>query len=180
MLYLDSSAKVHSFDFADDGVLVPNSPLPVVIYRGIAGFVDPIGKESRTRESLSRMVTHHHWRVDWVEHNAIFRYPHYHSTAHEVLLVMNGSAVINLGGEEGDLFDIHAGDAVAIPAGVAHQRISRNDDAFVVAGLYRKGSTRDLLEPTKENRQKVLDTKVPFPAMDPFWGEKGPLTQYWK
>jgi uncharacterized protein YjlB len=180
MLFFDSSTKIEDYRYPDNGKTIANSVLPLLIYRGVVKFVDP--SHPGTLESLKRMTGRHGWRVDWVETDAIYPYQHFHSTAHEVLLVMDDWAVLMLGGDKGTILTVARGDAIAIPAGVVHQRISRSDHKFMVAGLYLEGVEWDLLEPSIQNRELVRQrvASVLLPSADPFWGKKGPLMQYWK
>jgi uncharacterized protein YjlB len=60
---------------------------------------------------------------------------HYHSTSHEVLCVIGGSASITFGGPEGQKIEVSAGDAVVIPAGVGHCN-EGYDGGFFAIGAY--------------------------------------------
>ncbi len=44
------------------------------------------------------------WGGSWV--NGVFDFHHFHSTSHEVLAVIAGSATIELGGPQGEAFDV--------------------------------------------------------------------------
>jgi hypothetical protein len=70
----------------DDGI--PNSRLPVLIYRGLALAEGPAAAESAFAD--------HGWRGAW--RNGIFGFHHFHSTAHEVLAIVAGSVHVRLGG----------------------------------------------------------------------------------
>jgi uncharacterized protein YjlB len=161
------------FNFDDNG-RVPNSSMPVLKYKYAfsAGHI--------TRQLLEKLVQGHDWYVDWVEKDAVYRYTHYH-TVHEVLVIMNGDAEIQIGGTNGEKIKVTDGDILAIPAGVAHKRLSGGKN-FSVAGLYMMGQTWDLLRQTPRNyREACLKlSEVMLPDTDPFYGENGPLTLHWK
>ena len=83
------------------------------------------------------------WTGAW--RNGVYGYHHYHATTHEVLGCYAGSALLQLGGPDGAVHAIAAGDVVVIPAGVAHRRVDASDD-FAVVGAYPDGVTPDLQE----------------------------------
>ena len=61
------------------------------------------------------------WGGPW--RDGIYRTAHYHSGAHEALLIYSGSAHVRLGGPRGIVADLSAGDAAVLPAGTAHQNL---------------------------------------------------------
>ena len=52
----------------------------------------------------------------------MFDYHHFHSTSHEVLAVVAGRATLELGGPQGETFEVAAGDVVVLPAGTGYRR----------------------------------------------------------
>lgn len=112
--------------------LIPNSPQPLLHYKGL------LSESERRPENIDRHFTQHHWKTQW-----IFRYgptqgSHYHSRVHECMTVLSGTARIRFGvadldddlatntwggaHEPGGLeLEVEAGDALIIPAGVAHK-----------------------------------------------------------
>ena len=109
----EAQAEVREYRFEDDG-RIPNNPnLPLLVYPGALGETerDP----SRCKERLAG----NGWGGAWT--NGVFSYHHYHSTSHEVLCVVGGSASIAFGGAEGEVVEVEAGDVVVIPAGVGHK-----------------------------------------------------------
>lgn len=179
MFALNANPRVEALYLADTGT-VPNSRLPVVVYK--AAFSPQAPSSSDVDQGLTQLAWRNGWKVDWVESDAVFRYTHYHTTAHEVLAVLDEVAAIRLGGE-GSKTVVHVspGDLLGIPAGVAHRRISGNQ-YFRVAGLYLAGAKWDLMRVTPANYRKAQHNlpNVELPEADPLYGQDGPLMQYWK
>ena len=105
-----------------------------VIHRGV-GKADPEWFENRFAANG--------WTGAW--RNGVYGYHHYHATTHKVLGCHAGTARVQLGGPDGAVHEIAAGDVVVIPAGVAHRRVEASDD-FAVVGAYPDGVTPDLQE----------------------------------
>jgi uncharacterized protein YjlB len=165
-------ADVQTFRFRDDG-LVPNSDLRLVVYRNVfrLGGDDPAALFEEAFRANG-------WGGCW--RDGIYPYRHYHSMSHEALGVARGRAMVELGGEGGQVLAFAAGDAVAIPAGVAHRRVDASGD-FLVVGAYPGGRDWDLLRDTPEDRAKALENLpgVPLPESDPLYGKAGPLLEHW-
>lgn len=158
--------------FYDDGTF-PNSSLPLLFYeealsRGVAG-----------PEQMEALFAGNGWPPAW--RASIFTYHHYHSTAHETLGVVSGSARLMLGGPEGREFDVEPGDVIVIPAGVAHRRLDSSGD-FLVVGCYPPGQDWDLLrgQPGERPHADRNIARVPVPKTDPVGGEGGPLIRRWR
>jgi hypothetical protein len=82
------------FEKASD---VPNSKLPVLVFRGALSLTTP-AKARRFREAFTR----NGWAGIWTD--TIYDYTHFHSNAHEVLGIAEGKVTIILGGAEGRRF----------------------------------------------------------------------------
>src|SRR6266853_4664673 len=126
---------IETYRFTDDGI-VPNNPaLPLVVYRGA------LPAAGDRASACERMFAQHGWPDSW--RNGIYAHHHYHSTAHEVLGIARGNARVRLGGPGGQEVELHAGDVVVIPAGVAHKRQSASSDLLVI-GAYPRGQRPDM------------------------------------
>jgi uncharacterized protein YjlB len=157
----------------DDGS-IPNSSLPLVVYPGALDFGD---EESA---SICEGVFHGNgWGDSW--RNGIYSFHHYHSTAHEVLGLCEGKAVVLFGGKKGVTVEIKRGDVAILPAGVGHKRLDASADLLVV-GAYPSGSDCDLMHDRLEAHLEALERirKVPLPKADPVYGVTGPLLENWK
>lgn len=149
---------------------VPNNPhLPVLIYP------DAMSGEA---DAICRRIERNGWRGIWVW--TVFDFHHYHPDAHEVLIVASGEARVLLGGETGTALTLHRGDAVVLPAGTGHKRLSQSPD-FRICGAYPPGQTefRTLRpdDPAPEAAGWIAAT--PLPAADPVTGGRGPLLDLW-
>jgi uncharacterized protein YjlB len=150
-----------------------NSHLPLLIYRRYFDIMDEDG---------SRMIRDtfeaNSWTQSWI--NGIYDYHHYHSTAHEVLGVAKGKAVVNFGGISGVIKDIGPGDVIVIPAGVAHKCLSHSED-FKCVGAYPVGQNYNILTGGPGERPAADEqiARVPDPETDPLLGASGPLLSHW-
>ncbi|MGZ3216141.1 cupin domain-containing protein [Paracoccus sp. T5] len=81
------------------------------------------------------------WSGSWS--GGVYDWHHYHATTHEVLGCHRGSAVLRLGGEDGDDVVVGPGDVIVIPAGLAHCRLAASED-FQVVGAYPGGVEPDI------------------------------------
>jgi uncharacterized protein YjlB len=115
---------------APPGDRIPNHPsFPVLIYHGVDGVADG-------PDAARRLFAAHGWGGSWVD--GVFDFHHFHSTSHEALAVVAGAATIELGGPQGEAFDVAAGDVLALPAGTGHRRATARD-GFTVVGAYPAG-----------------------------------------
>ncbi|MDO8978674.1 MAG: cupin domain-containing protein [Afipia sp.] len=165
--------KPVSFIFPDDG-LVPNNPLPFLIYKG-AVIIDNGDPE----QTMEEMFHANGWGQSW--RNGIFDYLHYHATVHEVLGVARGRALVRFGGDHGEDFEIRKGDVAILPAGTGHQCLSASDD-FAVVGAYPPGQQMQVTRPTPENYRLAVRMipQVALPETDPVYGQQGPLVELWR
>jgi uncharacterized protein YjlB len=162
-----------TFLFADDGV-VPNNPLPFLLYASAVGKAGPEPEADIENLFDANGWGHQRWR------NGIFYYLHYHPNVHEALGIARGWARVQLGGESGEVIRVMAGDVIVLPAGAGHCCLETGDD-FSVVGGYPAGPQMQIMRPTKPNHAKALRAikKVPIPDSDPVQGKGGALTRLW-
>lgn len=158
--------------FVDDGD-IPNNPLPLIVYQGA---IDPASRDPAA--AFETLFRGHGWGGSW--RNGIFPFHHYHSTAHEVLGIAAGEAEVRFGGKDGETRTVRAGDAVLIPAGVGHKRISATHDLLVI-GAYPGGQRADLMREGAEDKAGIRRrvSAVPLPGADPVVGDGGPVAEHW-
>jgi uncharacterized protein YjlB len=173
MSVVSADIKPLTFVFKDDG-LVPNNPLPFLVYKGAVDVGN--GHPEKTIEGLFGA---NGWGDMW--RNGVYDFLHYHATVHEALGIARGRARVRFGGDHGREFEIEAGDIAILPAGTGHQCISASAD-FSVVGAYPPGARMQVTRPTPENHAKALKTipQVKLPKSDPVMGEDGPLVRLWR
>jgi uncharacterized protein YjlB len=153
--------------FAPPGDLIPNHPrFPVLLYRGVEAA-------TRGADAIRARFAEHGWGGSWVD--GVFPFHHFHSTSHEALAVLAGSATLELGGPQGREFTVAAGDVVVLPAGTGHRRAT-DRDGFTVLGAYPAGQhDYDLLrgsdDPAEVAAAKARIARLPPPPEDPVGGD---------
>jgi uncharacterized protein YjlB len=160
--------ETHSFE--DDGA-IPNSRLPVLVYHDIEGARGP--------SSCEALFAAGDWLGAWWD--GIFSFHHFHSTAHEVLGIVRGSAEVILGGPTvGQGFEVSVGDVLVLPAGTGHCNAGSSSDLLVV-GAYPDAMSWDLRRGDPAEHDEVLKNiaAVPLPRADPVLGADGPLAELW-
>ncbi|MGC2777259.1 MAG: cupin domain-containing protein, partial [Bradyrhizobium sp.] len=126
--------------FADDG-LVPNNPLPFLVYKGV---IDLAGDDPAA--TIERVFAANGWGDMW--RNGVYDYLHYHATVHEALGVARGEATVRFGGDHGRELALRPGDVAILPAGTGHQCLAASDD-FCIVGAYPPGPRMQITRPTK-------------------------------
>jgi len=141
---------------APPGDEIPNHPsFPVLVYRDVSG-------------DLRSLFGDHGWGGSWV--NGVFDFHHFHSTSHEVLGVLAGAAVLELGGPQGESFEVSAGDVLVLPAGTGHRRATARD-GFTVTGAYPAGQEDYDLLRRADDAARARIARLPAPDQDPVGGE---------
>src|SRR5829696_7657262 len=148
------------------GDTIPNHPrFPVLVYRGVdAAREGP--------DTAKRLFAEHGWVGAWVD--GVFDFHHFHSTSHEVLAVVAGRATIELGGPQGQAFEVEHGDVLVLPAGTGHRRATQRN-GFTVVGAYPVGQEDyDLLrgdDPAEVEAARERIAALPAPPRDPVGGD---------
>ena len=166
-----SGAEPEKFHFTDDGK-IPNSKFPLLVYR--EAF------EARGTDGaawLERRFAANNWTNSW--RNGVYPFHHYHSTSHEVLGVFSGSALLHLGGEQGQKVEVRAGDILIIPAGVGHKNLK--SDGLGIVGAYPDGREWDINKglPGERPQTDRNIAALPVPGTDPLWGKEKGLIKIW-
>ena len=125
-----------------------NGALPLIVYRGAIG----VGGDE-PEAAVERHFDANGWGDGF--RGDTFPFHHYHSIAHEVVGCARGAAQLQFGGPEGPVVDVKAGDAVLIPAGVVHCRLTKA--GFVSVGAYPRASSPDLRLSTRMPRSRTQD-----------------------
>lgn len=166
---METVRKLH---LKDDGI-IPNNKLPLILYKN--AFEE---RGRKGAEWLEARFRRNNWINSW--RNGIYSFHHYHSTTHEVLGVYSGTALVHLGGEQGERVRIEAGDVIVIPAGVGHKNLG--SDNLGVVGAYPDGRRWDLMKGLTGERPKADKNiaAVPMPSADPLFGKDAGLIEIWK
>jgi uncharacterized protein YjlB len=151
---------------APSGDRIPNHPsFAVLIYHDVDGVADG-------PEAARALLGEHGWGGSWVD--GVFDFHHFHSTSHEALAVVAGAATLELGGPQGEAFDVAAGDVLVLPAGTGHRRATARD-GFTVVGAYPAGQEDyDLLRGESEAEVAAARERIAAlgaPPDDPVGGD---------
>lgn len=165
--------QIEDFFLREAGEIPNNAFLPLLVYRKAFN-----GEPEAIAGEMEEVFDQNGWKPAW--RYGIYDFPHYHSTAHEVVGVYRGNARVLFGHVEGVEISLAAGDVVVIPAGVGHQGLESSAD-FHAVGAYPKGQEPDMMRGRKGERpaadQRIEE--VPLPGADPVLGTGGPLMDLW-
>jgi len=161
---------VETHRFEDDGA-IPNSRLPALVYHGVPA--------ARRAADCEQLFAANGWLGAW--RNGIYPFHHFHSTAHEVLGIASGRAIVMLGGPGGSELSVTRGDVLVLPAGTGHCNLRASDDLLVI-GAYPDGMHWDLRrgDPAEHDEATTNIEAVPIPGADPVEGADGALTELWR
>lgn len=169
---INSDAKIIQHLLKDDGTF-PNSMYPALVYKNVFS----LGSDANP-SIIEEILKANNWTNNW--RGTVMKEHHYHSITHEVLAVYNGTCHLQLGGEEGIEFTIEKGDAIVIPAGVAHKNLGESE-GFACVGGYPDGLDYDM-KYGKAGERPEADHNIAnltMPGCDPVFGSDGPLLQHW-
>lgn len=173
MIDAPAQIEISKYLLKNAGFFPNNKHLPVLFYQN--AFL--LSKEDPAT-TVEKAFAKNKWKNRW--RDSIYHFHHYHSTAHEALGIYSGRVLLQLGGEDGPVLSVVAGDVVIIPAGVAHRNVE-STESFRCVGAYPRGQQYDLnygekneLELASRNIQKLN-----LPETDPVFGGEGGLMNYW-
>lgn len=156
----------------DDGVF-PNNTLPILYYPKVLEL-----PKLFAGGYVRNLFAKNNWSNNWKA--GIYTYHHYHSVTHEVIGIIKGETLLQLGGENGKTLFVEKGDVLVIPAGVAHMNLGKENDVTCIGG-YPGGKNYDMHYGYADERPAVDENiaAVPLPATDPVYGEKGNIRALW-
>lgn len=152
---------------------IPNSPLPVLIYRGVFDK-----NYEPCEEWLIKKFVSNKWIYNQAHH--VFRYCHYYSNTHVVLGICSGNADLSIGGTSGITARIEKGDVVIVPAGVGLQLADASKD-FKLVGAYSTKDTPTMMKDDGVGRAlaEIQITATELPDLDPILGPEDGLLNIW-
>ncbi len=174
MELINENYTVQHFSLKDTGIFPNNNFLDVLLFKQVFNlpFIFSV-------KAIKDLFKKNNWYNAWKD--GIYTYHHYHSITHEVIAIIDGETTIQLGGETGIKLNIQKGDALIIPAGVAHKNL-RDKDQVTCIGAYPQGKDYDMNYGKRAERVNADENikNVPIPLTDPVFGLKGELQHYWR
>ncbi|KAL4947773.1 RmlC-like cupin domain-containing protein [Aspergillus filifer] len=109
----------------------------------------------------------------WV--HTMYSETHFHSTTHEVLGVVSGSARLCFGGEENPHQfepDVGKGDFIIVPAGVGHRLLMETNGPLKMVGAYPKGKSWDMCYGRENEGDEIRENigELEWFMKDPLYG----------
>jgi uncharacterized protein YjlB len=168
------SRKPVALHFKDDGRTPNNPQFPLLVYHSAFAFLPGLDPAAIIEDIFAR----NGWKDSW--RDGVYPFLHFHTATHEALGLARGKARIQFGGSKGQTLELEAGDALVLPAGTGHRRMSASKDLLVV-GAYPAGGLYDEPRPKEVDHGEAVASiaKVRCPAADPIYGKSGPLLRLW-
>ncbi|EPQ51637.1 hypothetical protein GLOTRDRAFT_133009 [Gloeophyllum trabeum ATCC 11539] len=172
-----SDVKVATYHIPRHG-RYPNSDAdnkPLVHYKSL--FRKGAGKDA-IKDHLAKVnVIQPQWTY------TMYPTDHFHTTCHEAIVILSGSALLAFGGVENPRkveLEVEQGDALLIPAGMSHKQVRElGTKVFDMLGAYEIGAEHwDMCygrEEEGDTGQRIK--RVGWFKQDPFYGEGGPATK---
>ncbi|KDQ55391.1 hypothetical protein JAAARDRAFT_59907 [Jaapia argillacea MUCL 33604] len=166
--------------------LIPNSSItskPLYIYHG--AFTPP---PSTSKSQFKSTVTAHLKKIGVIEPQwtyTMYSISHFHSTTHEVLVILSGSARLLFGGEDnpGKVETVvKKGDVIVHPAGVSHRLLEDlrgEGGTFEMLGCYPVGGQQWDMFYGREGEEGVWERigGLGWFERDPVYGDVGPVLE---
>jgi uncharacterized protein YjlB len=164
--------QIETFLF-EKNAWMPNNPrFPAVLYKQALE-----GGEEIVPHDLEELFERNGWEPRW--RDGVYGYHHYHTTAHEALGFVGGSARLMLGGPRGREMQVDSGDVLVLPAGVGHCSM-RTNKRFLAVGAYPPGQDWDMCKTLADSAALERIRNVPVPLSDPVEGGEGILLDLWR
>lgn len=167
----NAALHVERLHLTRNGWMPNNERLPVLLYRGAFNARGEIADRMELTFGRNR------WPAQW--RNGVYRFHHYHSTAHEVLGFAAGTARLMLGGEGGHEVSVQAGDIAVLPTGTGHCLLEADPD-FLVIGAYPQDQHWDICRAAPDFAATDRMPTLPFPPVDPVMGAIGKSFAAWQ
>jgi uncharacterized protein YjlB len=144
----------------DDGVFPNNPNHPLLLFRD---------SFQGSQEKGSQLLIKGGWTSPWVW--GVFTYHHYHSTAWEILVCVEGWADIQFGGPSGPTIAVKKGDVALVPPGVAHKQLNDQGGFALLLGAYPVESPHaDTIRGLPSERQRRHIVECFTPESEPITG----------
>jgi len=162
--------------YANENEPFPNNSLPILLYKN---DLKENFEGSYSSEDVLNLLENNGYSNGWT--GGILKEHHFHSNTHEVLACIQGKAKVQLGGPDGDVFDIRENDVLLLPAGVAHKKVDGSRD-FQIVGAYPDGIEFDMQKGNASDYEKIRGSvsNVAIPKTDPLSGTPGAIGEHWQ
>ncbi|TRM57606.1 hypothetical protein BD626DRAFT_514433 [Schizophyllum amplum] len=188
-----SSVKSHVLNIPTKGAFPNSSPsgLPAVFYHPFENSTDAPGTQAdgalATTESqaspldpsdIEQLVSKNGFEPSW--RYGMFPFDHYHSNVHELLIPYKGTATLMLGTTT--TLSVQPGDALLLPASMAHRCVESSSDYSMVGSYPRGASQWDTCRGGEQGaEERIRSLGKTGVEVDPVYGQKGetPVGDAW-